>query len=73
MEAAIENAAQQTAQDLHMLLEQAGPSRPSSGPQSVPLGKENMATPAAGQGKKSTRGGANIAQPTASLAQGALE
>ena len=55
MEAAIENAAQQTAQDLHLLLDQANPSRPPLAPQQQPPGKENRAPPAAGQGKKTVK------------------
>ena len=62
MEAAIESAAQQTAQDLHKLLDEAKPSHPPADPLANPLGKENMATPAAGMQKKSNRGPLSAAQ-----------
>lgn len=59
MEAAIENATQQTAQDLHMLLDQAQGPSPSAGPLATPLGKENMAAPAgSGDTKKRAAAGA---------------
>lgn len=64
MEAAIESAAQQTAQDLHLLLDEAKPSHPPADPTPTPLGKENMATPAAGMVKKSNRGPLSAAQPS---------
>lgn len=52
MEAAIETATQQTAQDLHMLLDQAQGPSPSAGPHATPLGKENMVAPAVVWGKR---------------------
>lgn len=70
MEAAIENAAQQTAQDLHLLLDQARPSHPPAGSHPDPLGKENMVTPASGPGKKSSRSALSATQPSTSSAQG---
>ena len=53
MEQAIENATHQTAQDLHLLLDEA---RPPTDPHATPLGKENMATPAGGMDRKNNRG-----------------
>ncbi len=70
MEAAIESAAQQTAQDLHLLLDQARPSHPPAGSHPDPLGKENMVTPAAEPGKKSSRSALSATQPSTSSAQG---
>ena len=56
MEQAIEHATHQTAQDLHLLLDEARPSGPSADPHATPLGKENMATPAGGMDRKDNRG-----------------
>lgn len=70
MEAAIENAAQQTAQDLHLLLDQGRPSHLPAGSHPDSLGKENMVTPAAGSGMKSSRSALSAAQPSTSSAQG---
>lgn len=53
MEQAIENATHQTAQDLHLLLDEA---RPSTDPHATPLGKENMAASASGTDMKNNRG-----------------
>ena len=62
MEQAIEHATQQTAQDLHMLLDQAQPpAGPSEDPHATPLGKENMATPAGGIERKNNRGATDAA------------
>ena len=71
MEAAIESASQQTAQDLHLLLEGSRPPQPPADATPGPLGKENMLTPAPGHGKKSSRTALGGMQPGTS-AQGIL-
>ena len=70
MEAAIHSATQQTAQDLHLLLDQAHPSQAPDGPHPDPHGKENMVTPAGRPGKKNSAFGLGMAQLSSSSAQG---
>ena len=60
MEAAIESAAHQTAQDLYLLLDEAKPAPTPTAPYASPLGKENMAAHAAMPEKKTNRGQASM-------------
>lgn len=72
MEQAIENATHQTAQDLHLLLDEAHASGPSADPNTTPLGKENIATPAGGLDRKNNRAATGAVHLGTSVLQGAI-